>query len=114
MLWQQRCAPHIRVLQIIVELKVVGWVNLQQLPEAIQHLTHLPSSAQLGRMCCTEHAAGLDWTTPLRLLCIDRCTALQSLPNSIKCLTDLRSLSITGCPGLAPYSSCDVLLDQRS
>jgi Leucine-rich repeat (LRR) protein len=96
--WLGESTEHLRSL---VEMKIVGWGNLRQLPVAMKHLTSLQVLSLKG---CSALCMLPDWIgqlSALGLLRIDRCSNLQSLPHSIKCLTALRSLSITGCPDLA-------------
>jgi hypothetical protein len=63
--------------------------------------SHNPSTAQIGRMWCIDIASRGDRTmSALRSLRINECSALESLPQSIKRLTALQKLFVFGCRGL--------------
>ncbi|KAI9073423.1 hypothetical protein K1719_044608 [Acacia pycnantha] len=89
-----------RYLIALEDLTIDGCLEVEHLPEDLQHAMALQS---LGLHDLPNLAFLPDWLGNLRLLkslVISNCPRLMSLPVSIQCLSSLKDLGIYGCPEL--------------
>lgn len=98
--------PHNTVM-FLEDLSLSNWLNFDNFLHRLLNFSHL-FELYLSKCYSLRHFPEQGLPPNLRVLSVEECQQLRSLPTKIRSMTSLVSLEIRSCPRLENFSNCDL------